>query len=184
MKTALFALFENWEDDYQKAITDQINLICYAEELGFDEAWITEHHFNNFSVIPSPLSVVSYLLGKTKSIKIGTAAILLPYYNPISNNTPLQPKEDITFKIKRTHTNNLPVYTDYKHHHEIKFTIIRNIIGNVNDLANEIKKITSNSDVEIKTGKIMVKGIHLEKIRNYLLKWKLNQQQISMIELR
>ena len=70
MKTALFALFENWEDDYQKAITDQIDLICYAEELGFDEAWITEHHFNNFSVIPSPLSVVSYLLGKTKSIKI------------------------------------------------------------------------------------------------------------------
>ena len=83
MKTALFALFENWEDDYQKAIADQIDLICYAEELGFDEAWITEHHFNNFSVIPSPLSVVSYLLGKTKNIKIGTAAILLPYYNPI-----------------------------------------------------------------------------------------------------
>lgn len=83
MKTALFALFENWEDDYQKAITDQIDLICYAEELGFDEAWITEHHFNNFSVIPSPLSVVSFLLGKTKNIKIGTAAILLPYYNPI-----------------------------------------------------------------------------------------------------
>lgn len=91
-------------------------------------------------------------------------------YNPISINTPLQPKEDVTFKIIRTHTNNLPVYTDYKHHHEIKFTIIRNIIGNVNDLANEIKKITSNSDVEIKTGKIMVKGIHLEKIRNYLLR--------------
>lgn len=83
MKTALFCLFENWEDDYQKAITNQIDLVCYAETLGFDEAWLTEHHFNNFSVIPSPLAVASYLLGKTNKIKIGTAAILLPYYNPI-----------------------------------------------------------------------------------------------------
>lgn len=83
MKTALFCLFENWENDYQKAITDQLELVCYCEDLGFDEAWITEHHFNNFSVIPSPLTIVSYLLGKTQKIKIGTAAILLPLYNPI-----------------------------------------------------------------------------------------------------
>lgn len=83
MKSAIFSLFENWENDFQKAITDQISLVCYAEELGFDEAWISEHHFNNFSVIPSPLSLVSYLLGKTKKIKIGTAGILLPYYEVI-----------------------------------------------------------------------------------------------------
>lgn len=83
MKTALFALFENWENDYNKAITDQIEMVCYAENLGFDEVWLTEHHFNNFSVIPSPLTLVNYLLGKTKNIKIGTAGILLPYYNPI-----------------------------------------------------------------------------------------------------
>jgi len=83
MKTALFALFENWENDYNKAITDQIDLVCYAEDLGFDEAWLAEHHFNNFSVIPSPLHVASLLLGKTKNIKIGTAGVLLPYYNPI-----------------------------------------------------------------------------------------------------
>ncbi|MFY9085318.1 LLM class flavin-dependent oxidoreductase [Aliarcobacter cryaerophilus] len=83
MKNAIFSLFENWEDDYQKAITDQIELVCYAEKLGFDEAWLTEHHFNNFSVSPSPLSVANYLLGKTNKIKIGIAGILLPYYNPI-----------------------------------------------------------------------------------------------------
>ncbi len=83
MKTALFTLFENWEDDYQKAITDQIKMVCFAEKLGFDEVWIAEHHFNNFSIIPSPLTLVNYLLGKTKNIKIGTAGILLPYYNPI-----------------------------------------------------------------------------------------------------
>lgn len=83
MKTALFALFENWENDYQKAITDQIEMVCYAESLGFDEVWLTEHHFNNFSVVPSPLQIASLLLGKTKNIKIGTAGILLPYYNPI-----------------------------------------------------------------------------------------------------
>ncbi len=83
MKTALFCLFENWDNDYSKAIKDQIDLVSLAEDLGYDEAWVTEHHFNNFSVIPSPLATVSYLLGATKNIKIGTAAVLLPYYDPI-----------------------------------------------------------------------------------------------------
>ncbi len=83
MKTALFCLFENWHSDYTKAIKDQIDLVCYAENLGFDEAWVTEHHFNNFSVTPAPLSIVNHLLGKTKKMKIGTAAVLLPYYDPV-----------------------------------------------------------------------------------------------------
>ncbi len=83
MKSALFCLFENWEDNYKKAMSDQLDLIGHCEKLGFEEAWITEHHFNNFSVVPIPLSIVAYLLGKTSRIKIGTAAILLPLYNPI-----------------------------------------------------------------------------------------------------
>lgn len=83
MKTGLFALFENWSGSYDGAIRDQLDLIVYAEKLGFDEVWLTEHHFNNFSVTPSPLSVVSYLLGKSDNIKIGVAGILLPYHNPI-----------------------------------------------------------------------------------------------------
>lgn len=56
MKTGLFALFENWRGEFSdEAIKEQIDLILYADKLGFDEVWLTEHHFNNFSVTPSPL---------------------------------------------------------------------------------------------------------------------------------
>lgn len=72
------------------------------------------------------------------------------------------------FFVHRTHTNMLPVYSEYKQKHQIKSTIIRNISGNVDDLAKEIQKITSNSHYEIKTGKIEVKGLHVEKIKHYL----------------
>ena len=89
-------------------------------------------------------------------------------YNDSCINTPLGTDDNIPFSIKRTHTNNLPVYTRYKQQHEIKRTVIRHINGDVNDLVKEVKKITSNSEVEIKVGRIEIKGLHAEKIKNYL----------------
>jgi len=55
----------------------------YAEELGFDEVWFAEHHFNSFSVIPNPTLAMAYLSAKTRKIRIGSAAFLAPFYHPI-----------------------------------------------------------------------------------------------------
>lgn len=54
-----------------------------AEELGFDTAWFAEHHFSNYSICPSPLMMASYAAGFTKRIKLGTAVLVLPFYNPM-----------------------------------------------------------------------------------------------------
>ncbi|MDE5602527.1 MAG: LLM class flavin-dependent oxidoreductase, partial [Helicobacter sp.] len=83
MKYGIFNLIENWNDDEEKTLLESLDLIKYCDELGFDEMWIGEHHFNNFSICSSTMTLISYALAKTKNIKIGSAALLLPYYHPI-----------------------------------------------------------------------------------------------------
>lgn len=83
MKSSIFELVENWTNNEVVAISDAIELIEYADKLGFDEAWIGEHHFNSFTLCPAILTLISYALARTQHIKVGSAAILLPHYHPI-----------------------------------------------------------------------------------------------------
>jgi alkanesulfonate monooxygenase SsuD/methylene tetrahydromethanopterin reductase-like flavin-dependent oxidoreductase (luciferase family) len=54
-----------------------------AEEVNFDSAWISEHHFLEDGYCPSPLVTASAMAAVTKRIKIGTGALILPLNNPI-----------------------------------------------------------------------------------------------------
>lgn len=91
----------------------------------------------------------------------------LQEYNPITNIKPLGNTDNLPFKIMRTFTNNLPIYTDYSRKHVIKKTVIRKVYGDLNELKNELAKITSNSEITIKTGKIVIKGLHVEPVKLY-----------------
>ncbi len=84
----------------------------------------------------------------------------------ISN--PLGGTEYLPFKIQRTHTNNLPVYVDYKSNRSIKETVIRHIEGDVEEFKRELTKVVSNSKVVNKIGKVTVTGLHAEKIKLWL----------------
>jgi alkanesulfonate monooxygenase SsuD/methylene tetrahydromethanopterin reductase-like flavin-dependent oxidoreductase (luciferase family) len=54
-----------------------------AEELGYAGVWVSEHHFSNYSLIPSPTSVLTMLARETQRIRIGAAVIVLPLHNPV-----------------------------------------------------------------------------------------------------
>lgn len=54
-----------------------------AESLDFETAWFAEHHFSNYSMIPSPLLMAAYCAGKTSKIKVGTGVLVLPLYEPV-----------------------------------------------------------------------------------------------------
>ncbi|PKB68810.1 MAG: hypothetical protein BZY81_00955 [SAR202 cluster bacterium Io17-Chloro-G4] len=55
-----------------------------ADELGFDNVWLAELHFNRrFSVMPAPLMVGSAIAAATQRIKIGMAVNLVPLHHPI-----------------------------------------------------------------------------------------------------
>lgn len=53
-----------------------------CEAAGFAEAWYAEHHFNNYSLVPSPLMMVAHCAALTSRIRLGTAVCVLPLYQP------------------------------------------------------------------------------------------------------
>lgn len=62
---------------------EQLRLVELADQLGFDEAWFGEHHFNGFSVIPDPCAMIAYAAARTGCIRLGTAGFLTPFYHPV-----------------------------------------------------------------------------------------------------
>ncbi len=65
-----------------EVIHNSIEQTVVAEQAGFNTAWYAEHHFNNYSLSPSPLMAVAHAAGKTKTIRLGTAVCILPLYHP------------------------------------------------------------------------------------------------------
>lgn len=61
-----------------------IDQVTLAEELGFDCAWFTEHHFGRFGgMLPSPQLLIAALAQRTHRIRLGTAVVLLPMHHPL-----------------------------------------------------------------------------------------------------
>ena len=61
----------------------ELRLILHAEGLGFEEAWVAEHHFDPDAASPSILALLAYLAGVTTRIRLGSAAVLLAFRDPI-----------------------------------------------------------------------------------------------------
>jgi alkanesulfonate monooxygenase SsuD/methylene tetrahydromethanopterin reductase-like flavin-dependent oxidoreductase (luciferase family) len=62
-------------------IASSIEQTVMAEQVGFSNAWYAEHHFNNYSLSPSPLMMVAHCAGKTSTIRLGSAVCILPLYH-------------------------------------------------------------------------------------------------------
>ena len=60
-----------------------IEQIAWAEKIGYDDVWLTEHHFVDDGHAPSPLILASAIAMKTTRIRIGTSVLLLPLYHPV-----------------------------------------------------------------------------------------------------
>jgi alkanesulfonate monooxygenase SsuD/methylene tetrahydromethanopterin reductase-like flavin-dependent oxidoreductase (luciferase family) len=83
MRIGVFCTYENPQQDFVRCFEAQTRLVRHAEALGFEEAWIAEHHFDPDAASPSILSLLSYLAGVTTQIRLGSAAVLLAFRNPI-----------------------------------------------------------------------------------------------------
>jgi alkanesulfonate monooxygenase SsuD/methylene tetrahydromethanopterin reductase-like flavin-dependent oxidoreductase (luciferase family) len=54
-----------------------------ADELGYDAAWFAEHHCSNYCICPSPLMMIARCASSTKRIRLGTAVVVVPLYDPV-----------------------------------------------------------------------------------------------------
>lgn len=68
---------------HQKLYADMLVEISAAEELGFESAWLTEHHFLDDGYCPSLLLTAAAIGARTKKVRIGTGVLLLPLHDPI-----------------------------------------------------------------------------------------------------
>lgn len=61
---------------------DTLDMVRLAEDIGFETAWVAEHHFSDYSLCPSPLLACAWLAGKTSRIKLAPGVIVAPLYEP------------------------------------------------------------------------------------------------------
>jgi len=67
-------------ESFYDAALEQIE---WAEGLGFETVWLTEHHFIADGYTPSPLVIAAAIGARTRSLRIGTNLMLLPLHNPV-----------------------------------------------------------------------------------------------------
>jgi limonene 1,2-monooxygenase len=65
------------------ALQRDLELIQWLDELGFDEAWIGEHHSAGYELIASPEVFIATAAERTRHIKLGSGVNSLPYHHPL-----------------------------------------------------------------------------------------------------
>ena len=65
------------------ALQRDLDLIVLLDELGYDEAWIGEHHSAGYEIIASPEVFIATAAERTKNLRLGTGVSSLPYHQPL-----------------------------------------------------------------------------------------------------
>jgi limonene 1,2-monooxygenase len=65
------------------ALERDLELVEHLDRLGYDEAWIGEHHSAGSEIIASPEIFIAAAAQRTRHIKLGTGVISLSYHNPL-----------------------------------------------------------------------------------------------------
>lgn len=71
------------EEDPAMCIKRDLDLIQLADSLGFEEAWVGEHHSAGFETIDCPDLIIAASAHRTSRIRLGTGVLSLPYHNPL-----------------------------------------------------------------------------------------------------
>ena len=54
-----------------------------AEELGYRNVWLGEHHFSTYGYLSRPNQLATYIAAKTTRLRVGTAVIVVPLHHPL-----------------------------------------------------------------------------------------------------
>jgi limonene 1,2-monooxygenase len=76
------APFHRRGDNPTLAMARDIEMIELLDRLGYDEAWIGEHHSAGWEIIASPELIIAAAAERTKHIRLGSGVTSLPYHHP------------------------------------------------------------------------------------------------------
>ena len=77
------APFHRLGDNPMLSMRRDLELIEWCDELGFDEAWVGEHHSAAWENISDPVVFLAAAGERTKRIRLGTGVVSLPYHHPL-----------------------------------------------------------------------------------------------------
>jgi limonene 1,2-monooxygenase len=80
---AFIAPFHQTNENPTLAIERDLELVQLLDRLGYDEAWIGEHHSAGMEIIASPEIFIAAAAGRTRHIRLGTGVSSLPYHQPL-----------------------------------------------------------------------------------------------------
>ncbi len=64
-----------------EALAATVKLAIAAEELGYHRFWVAEHHSTDNLASSAPEIVISYLLARTRKIRVGSGGVMLQHYS-------------------------------------------------------------------------------------------------------
>ena len=62
---------------------DYIDFHVEADALGYHSAFLVEHHFTGWTQISATLNLLTWLAARTKTLRVGSAVMVLPWHNPV-----------------------------------------------------------------------------------------------------
>jgi len=74
---------EPWRRPFPDLYRAMLDQIARVEDLGYDNVWLTEHHFVEDGYNPSVLTTAAAIAARTSRIRIGTFVLLLPFHDAV-----------------------------------------------------------------------------------------------------
>jgi alkanesulfonate monooxygenase SsuD/methylene tetrahydromethanopterin reductase-like flavin-dependent oxidoreductase (luciferase family) len=72
-----------WHRPWADLYAETLEFATLTETLGFEGAWVPEHHAADDGYQPSPMVTLAALAARTTRIRIGPAVALAPLYHPV-----------------------------------------------------------------------------------------------------
>jgi probable F420-dependent oxidoreductase len=74
---------ERWRQPPDRLYREILDQIAWGENNGFDDVWLSEHHFIDDGYLPSILPMAAAIAARTERIRIASGVLLMPFHNPI-----------------------------------------------------------------------------------------------------
>src|SRR5256886_12218688 len=72
-----------WRQPADRLYREILDQIAWSENNGFDDVWLSEHHFIEDGYLPSILPAAAAIAARPNRIRIASAVLLMPFHNPI-----------------------------------------------------------------------------------------------------
>ena len=85
LRTGVFlAPFHALDENPTLALERDMELVQHLDRLNYHEAWIGEHHSGGYEIIACPEMFIAGAIPRTRTIRLGTGVVSLPYHNPFT----------------------------------------------------------------------------------------------------